>query len=129
MKLLLLFIFLLIYSKRLQPCFLSILSAQVLFKLLHSKTCHCISKNSLINSIHVFVYIYKHQNNSLLIRTNTDNSSFLDIYVNLQVWYSGLLTSRPGPLHFSLQYLQSFSSPPIVSVPVPLNLSEYFPYK
>lgn len=54
------------------------------------------------------------------------NSSFSDIYTNLQVWYLWLLTSHPGPLHFPLQHLWSFLSPSISSVPVPLNFQNTF---
>lgn len=60
--------------------------------------------------------VCKHQTNCLWKRINTDNSSLLDIYINLQAWYLGLLTIHPVPSHFAFQYLWSFSSPSISPV-------------
>jgi len=71
--------------------------------------------------------IYKHQNNSLWIRTNTGNSSFLDVCINLQVWYLELLTIYPGLLHFSIR-MEVRNSIDIISIRF-LEFSEYFPYK
>lgn len=117
--------FLLIYSNVPLFCHHSSLCSYT-FQAVALKEMPLYFKTSLINNINVCLF-YKHQNNSLWIRMNADNRSFLDIYINLQAWYLGLLTIHPGPLHFSIS--MEFLIPIHTTSTCSHEFSEYFLYK